>query len=303
MVDLQCARLGSVNARVVSILDEEYPANLKRIYDPPPFVFVRGSLDDRDAVSIAIVGTRSPTPYGIEMAGRFAAEFVAAGIPVVSGLARGIDTVAHRRALESDGRTLAVIGSGVDVIYPPENFRLAERIVAHGAVLSEFAMGAKPDAGNFPRRNRIISGIALATLVVETAVDGGAMITAGTALDQDRDVFAVPGPVRAGVRSGTHLLIKQGNALLVESVQEVLDDLAPRLREFVPATSLPPPRPAPALSLFERQLYDVLGQTPIHIDQIAGCAGCTSADALVHLLSLEFKGVVRQIPGKMFARI
>jgi len=303
LVDVQLARLGSVRARVVSILDEEYPANLKRIYDPPPFLFVRGSLDDRDAVSIAIVGTRSPTPYGIEIAGRFAAEIVAAGIPVVSGLARGIDTVAHRSAVNRDGRTLAVIGSGVDVIYPPENSRLAEGIIAAGAVLSEFDMGAKPDAGNFPRRNRIISGIALATVIIETAIDGGAMITARAALDQDRDVFAVPGPARAGVRSGTHLLIRQGNALLVESVQEVLDDLAPRLRGFVPATSLPPPRPAPTLSLFERQLYEVLGQTPIHIDQIAGLAGCTSADTLVHLLSLEFKGVVRQIPGKMFARI
>jgi DNA processing protein len=266
-------------------------------------LFVRGGFSEIDNSSIAIVGTRCPTPYGTRMAERFAAGLAKLGLPVVSGLARGIDTSAHRAALREGGRTIAVIGSGVDVIYPSENKSLADHIVAHGAVVSECDMGAKPDAVNFPRRNRIISGISLATLVVETAPEGGAMITAGTALDQNREVFAVPGAVGESGRSGTHRLIKEGKALLVESIDDIIAELAPRLRNVVAMAALPEKPPQPDLNLFERKLYDALGDDPLHIDVLAERTGLVPSDALVQLLSLEFKGVVRQLPGKMFARV
>ncbi len=221
------------------------------------------------------------------------------GLTVVSGLARGIDTAAHTAALKAGGRTLAVIGSGIDVIYPSENKRLAERISHKGAILSEYEMGAKPDAVNFPRRNRIISGLALGTLIVETTETGGAMITASTALDQNREVFAVPGPITENRSRGTNLLIKEGRAKLVEQVDDIVSELQtklrPRLRTEEKKIEIP-------LSLFEKRLFDCLGSGPLHIDAIAAQTGLATSDALVNLLSLEFKGIVKQLPGKMFVR-
>jgi DNA processing protein len=177
LVDDQFSRLHRSEGRLVSLWDRDYPDNLRKIYDPPPLLFLRGTLANDDRYAIAIVGTRAPGPYGTAVAERFAAGLARLGIPVVSGLARGIDTVAHHAVVRAHGRTLAVIGSGIDVIYPPENRALVEQLVGKGALLSEYSMGTKPDAGNFPRRNRIISGIALGTLIVETGTDGGAMIT------------------------------------------------------------------------------------------------------------------------------
>ena len=174
-VDTQLSKLNKVNGRVVTFWDNEYPGNLKKIYDPPPFLFVRGSFSETDNYSLAVVGTRTPSPYGIHLAERFSTELATLGVPIISGLARGIDSSAHKAALRAGGRTVAIIGSGLDVIYPPENKHLLEGIADEGAVISEFAMGAKPDAGNFPRRNRIISGIALGIVIVETGIDGGAM--------------------------------------------------------------------------------------------------------------------------------
>jgi DNA processing protein len=194
-VNDQLSRLNRLGGRIVTFWDRDYPSNLRKIYDPPPFLFVRGKFIDADTTSIAVVGTRSPSCYGTQMAERLSTELARLGLTVISGLARGIDTTAHSSTLKAHGRTIAVIGSGVDIIYPPENRQLAERMVSEGAVVSEYLMGTKPDAGNFPRRNRIISGIALATVIVETGVDGGAMITAATALDQNRDIFAIPSAV------------------------------------------------------------------------------------------------------------
>jgi DNA processing protein len=303
-LDDQMHRLQRTGGRIVSLWDKDYPSNLKKIYDPPIVLFVRGSFDPKDAYSIAVVGTRDPSPYGIHCAERFATELARKGLPVISGLARGIDTAAHAAALRAHGRTIAVIGSGIDRIYPSENGPLAERISRAGAVVSEYEMGAKPDAVNFPRRNRIISGIAIATLVAETGVEGGAMITATTALDQNRDVFAIPFAINEKRKSGTNLLIRESKAMLVECVDDIVAELAPRLRGILSSAS-PLPREAPAeLSLFERKIYDVLPEdAPIHIDALAQRAGLSTSDTLAHLLSLEIRGVVRQTPGKMFSRL
>jgi DNA processing protein len=301
-VDQQLSKLNKVEGRVVTYWDKEYPSNLKRIYDPPPFLFVRGEFAAEDNYSIAIVGTRSPSPYGSKMAERFSTELSRLGIPIVSGLARGIDTEAHIASLKAGGRTLAVIGSGIDVIYPPENKQLFERITESGVVVSEFLMGAKPDAGNFPRRNRIISGIALGTIVVETGIEGGAMITASTALDQNRAIFAIPSAVSEKRKSGTNLLIKEGKAALLETIDDILAELQPQLKRLLPLQADSPRKPAPDLTLFEQKVYDMLSDDPLHIDVLAERAGLATSDALVHLLSMEFKGVVKQLRGKMFVR-
>jgi DNA processing protein len=298
--DDQRARAERAGARAVTLWDDDYPHSLKDIYDPPPLLFVRGTLAEEDSRSIAVVGTRRPTQYGVLMAERFSAALGRLGLPVVSGLARGIDSAAHAASLRSGNRTLAVIGSGIDIIYPGENRGLAERIAACGAVLSELPFGSKPDAANFPRRNRIVSGIALATLVIETAPGGGAMITAGMALEQGREVFAVPSSVSACGKSGTNLLIKEGKAKLTESVDDILEELAPRLSNLQPP---PTQNHAADLTLFERAMLDALGDEPLHVDALATRSHMSVPDALVHLLSLEFKGAVRQMPGKMFARL
>jgi DNA processing protein len=298
--DQQLARLNRVEGRIITFWDAEYPEPLKKIYDPPAFLFLLGSMIADDAYAIAIVGTRTPTTYGKIIAEKFSEHLAGLGLTIVSGLARGIDTTAHAAALKAGGRTLAVIGSGIDVIYPSENKRLAERISHKGAILSEYEMGAKPDAVNFPRRNRIISGLALGTLIVETTETGGAMITASTALDQNREVFAVPGPITESRSSGTNRLIKEGRAKLVDCVDDIVSELqtklTPRLKTEEKRIEIP-------LSLFERRLLDCLGTEPLHIDAIAEQTSLATSDALVNLLSLEFKGLVKQLPGKLFVRL
>jgi DNA processing protein len=301
-VDHQLARVNKVDARIVTLWDRDYPSHLKKIYDPPPFLFVRGDFDTHDTAAIAIVGTRGPTSYGSRIAEQFAGELARLGVTIVSGLARGIDTIVHQATLKAGGRTLAIIGSGVDIIYPPENKPLVERIVEQGALVSEFEMGAKPDAGNFPRRNRIISGMTLGTLVVETGVDGGAMITATTALDQNREVFAIPSAIGDKRRSGTNFLIKEGKALLTETVEDILAELTPRLKSVLKDHTQGSRESPPDLTLFEKQLFDALHDDPLHIDVLAERAHMATSEALVHLLSLEFKGAVRQLPGKMFLK-
>jgi DNA processing protein len=297
--DDQLARAGRIPARILTIWDREYPTALRRIYDPPAIVFVRGAFVESDSRAIAVVGTRGPSSYGSQMASTFSEGLAGLGFTVVSGLARGIDTIAHTAALRAGGRSIAVIGSGLDVPYPPENRSLADRISGQGAVVSEYPMRTKPDAVNFPRRNRIVSGLALGTIVVETGIDGGAMITAAMALDQNREVFAVPGPVNTRRPSGTHRLIREGKAMLLERVEEVLVELG--LAGSTPAVR-PAPSEAVALNLFEQKLLDAVGDQPEHIDLLADRAGLSIADALVHLLSLEFKSLVRQHPGKVFSR-
>lgn len=297
----QLKRINKLGARVVTIWEKEYPELLKRIYDPPALIFVLGTLEKEDNCSIALVGTRHPTPYGERVAETFSRELSQLGIPTVSGLARGIDTIVHATTLKAGGRTVAVIGSGLDVPYPPENKKLMDRIAEEGAVISEFPMGTKPDAPNFPRRNRIISGLSLGTVIIESAEDGGAMITASTALDQDREVFAVPGNILERRSKGPNRLIREGRAKLVGSIEEVLEELQLPLKGVLKKQVTQEQQLS--LSLFEQSILDLLSDSPLHIDTIAEQASMSTSDALVTLLSLEFKGIVKQLPGKMFVRL
>jgi DNA processing protein len=298
----QLSKLNHAEGRILTFWDEQYPDLLKKIYDPPPFLFVKGTIQKEDSYAIGIVGTRSPSEYGMGITEKFSHEFAKLGITVVSGLARGIDTVAHTATLKQGGRTIAVIGSGLDVIYPPENKLLSEKMTAHGAVVSEYEMGAKPDAVNFPKRNRLISGLTLGTLVIETDCNGGAMITANTALDQNREVFAVPGLVTSKRSRGCHALIKEGKAKLVENVNDVLIELSTKLRPLLKSVLNEEHKTDIELSFFERNLYEVLTDVPLHIDLIAERSDASISDTLVNLLSLEFKGLIKQLPGKLFVR-
>ena len=307
VVDAQFERAARVGAELVALWDERYPNLLRQIYDPPAVLWLRGDLLPRDERAIAIVGTRRATDYGKRVAHHFAFELARRGFTIVSGLAYGIDAAAHRGALEAGGRTLAVLGSGVDRIYPARNKPIAEQIVAgQGGVLSEFALGAAPDAVNFPRRNRIIAGLARGTLVAEARQTGGALITAWMALEQNREVFAAPAALFAPTGEGTNQLIRKGYATLVTSVDELLAELEGQLG--APAT-LPPADGAPEpeavaldLNAPERTLYDALTAEPVHLDALCERTGLDSSNALVYLLSLEFKGLVRQLAGKQFFR-
>lgn len=298
--DEQLSRLNKVNGTIVTLWDNGYPSLLAAIYDPPPLLFICGRTDASDKYSIGIVGTRHPTLYGKTIADQFSTGLASRGITIVSGLARGIDTIAHSTALKAGGRTLAVIGSGLDMIYPAENAKLADRIAENGAVISEFFMGTKPDPGNFPRRNRIVSGLSLGTLIVESAEDGGAMITASMALDQNRELFCVPGNINEKFSAGTNRLIREGQAKLVTRVDDILVELEYALR---PILRDAPKKPALQLTIFEQRIVDVLDTVPVHIDAITEHTDLSPADTLVTLLGLEFKGIVRQLPGKLFLKI
>jgi len=235
-LEKELANLEERKIQVLTLEDTAYPVNLLQIYDPPPVLYVKGVLAQEDAKAVAVVGSRRATPYGKAVADQLAGDLAQAGITVVSGLARGVDTCGHRGALRCGGRTLAVLGCGVDVVYPRENQELFEEIAAKGAIISEFPLGTPPEASNFPVRNRIISGLALGVLVVEAAEDGGALITADFALEQGRDVFAVPGAITNRYSRGTNRLIKDG-AKLVEGVADILEEY--------PAFKLTPESAAP----------------------------------------------------------
>jgi DNA processing protein len=236
------------------------------------------------------------------MAHEFATALAEKGITVVSGLAYGIDAAAHQAAVDAGGRTLAVLGSGADRIYPSKHKRLADDIAAHGAILSEYPLGAAPDAPNFPRRNRIISGLSLGTLVVEAHEKGGALITARLAVEQNREVFAIPSPVHSRSGKGTNHLIQRGHAKLVLNVDDILDELGfADMPGAAPASAQA--KPLEDLSAIEQELYAILEAEPQHIDAICQQTGYDSSTALVYLLSLEFKGLVRQMAGKQFLRM
>lgn len=287
----------------ISILDDEYPENLKNIYDPPIFLYYKGTLKPTDKYSLSIVGTRFPSEYGESVCKVLVKEICSYNIITVSGMAKGIDSMCHRYTLQYGGFTYAVLGSGVDVIYPAEYKELYEKIIENGAVISEFEPGTKPERVNFPKRNRIISGISLGTIVIETALAGGSRITAGFALDQDRELFAVPGYIYARRSQGCNDLIKRGEAKLITCFDDVLSELKYRLDGFIPAEKLTPqPATELELSIFEQQIYDVISDEPIHIDEIANRTALSISDCLVNLLTLEFKGLIKQLPGKFFRR-
>ena len=301
-VERQLRLLERDQARIVTFRDRDYPGHLREIYDPPPLLFVAGGWEARDEQSVAIVGTRSASAYGRRMAESFSADLSSYGFTVVSGMARGVDTLAHKTALRGDGRTVAVLGSGLDRPYPAENRKLMASIRERGAVMTEQPFGAGPDAVNFPQRNRIISGATLGTVVVEAGKRSGALITARFALEQGREVFAVPGPLNAPGSEGVNRLIRDGTAKLIQRVEDVIDELAPRLG-FDPAR-VERKQPVPSFDLRpeEKSMYGQLSDDPKHIDQLATAVALTSSQALGVLLALELKGAARQLPGMMFVR-
>ncbi|MEJ2103046.1 MAG: DNA-processing protein DprA [Ignavibacteriaceae bacterium] len=291
-------KLERLGGKLITIWDQEYPQLLKKIYDPPLLFYLLGELIENDQYSIAIVGTRQPTNYGKVQAERISMDLAKQGVTIISGMARGIDSISHNAAVKSGGRTIAVIGSGLDVIYPPENRKLFEKISESGAIISEFPLGSKPDAQNFPKRNRLISGLSLGVIIIETGVTGGAMQTAAFALDQNREVFALPGNVGVKQSEGTNLLIQKSEAKLITSAEDVVLELEIKLK---PVLGKNIPKQQIDLSLFEEKIMNVINSEPLHIDKIASLANLSTSDCLVNLLSLEFKGLVKQLPGKMFA--
>ncbi|MGQ9778455.1 MAG: DNA-processing protein DprA [Bacillota bacterium] len=286
--------------RVLALYLPGYPRLLAKIPAPPPVLFVRGEIRPEDEVAVAVVGTRTPTPSGRLTAERLAGELAAQGVTVVSGMARGIDTAAHRGALAAGGRTIAVLGSGIDVVYPPENLRLYEEIAAEGgAVISEFALGTEPLPMNFPARNRVISGLALGVVVIEAASDSGSLITAGHAAEQGREVFAVPGPVELELSRGPNRLIKQG-AKLVEGVRDILEELS---LPFLSPAEVATAKETVELSADEKRVLGVLTHEPRHVDLIVRESGLASAQVNAALVMLVIKGLAREWPGSLFSRL
>lgn len=288
--------------KVFTVKDNGYPANLRYIFDPPQTLYASGSIVQEDNLAIAIVGSRRATYYGLKNAESLSFELATRGITIVSGLARGVDSAAHRAALKAGGRTIAVLGSGLNVIYPPENKELSEKIAKSGAVISEFALDTPPYRANFPRRNRIISGLSLGVIVVEAARKSGALITANCALEQGREVFALPGKIDSFTSSGTHNLIKQG-AKLVESIEDVIEELeALRFLQINQSKSKEKIEVELDLPEEEKQVYVCLGIAPLHIDDIIQRSVFSYGKLLTSLLKLEHRKLIKELPGKLFVR-
>ena len=296
---------------VITVDDSNYPFQLKQIYDPPVILYVKsndivGMYNKLSGDSVGIVGTRRPSDYGKKMAETFAKELIASGMNVISGFARGIDTAAHKSVLSSNNNgyiTGAVFGCGVDVVYPPENKNLYEEMCARGALISEYEPGTKPDAMNFPRRNRVISGLSRGIIVIESGKDGGALITARCALDQGREVFAVPGYVTSKMSEGANYLIKTSQAKLVENIDDVLTEFGMGKYAVNRKNTEQVAMFLPELSGNEKTIFDVLQKSadPLHIDAISEQTELNISDSLVTLSNLEFKGIVSQLPGKRFS--
>ncbi len=281
--------------KVVPIDDPFYPQPLKEIEGAPILLYMKGDYREDDRFGIAVVGSRKHTSYGEIVTQKIASELSAAGFTVISGMARGIDTLAHKAALSSDGRTIAVLGSGLDVYYPAENKGLMERIAASGCVISEFPPGTIPNRENFPRRNRLISGLSMGVLVVEAAADSGSLITAAYAVEQNKEIFAVPGSILSKNSEGTNRLIKQG-ARIVLGADDVIEELAPVLKGFIRAKD----RKSADISNEEGTVCVALTREPKHVDEVSREARLPIQKTLEVLLSLELKGLVRQTAGKRF---
>ncbi len=287
--------LKKLNVKVVPYYSSDYPKWLKTIDHFPPVLFIRGTIEEVDEISIAVIGTRGATVYGKNIAKNFAGEFAQSGVTVVSGMARGIDTAAHYGALQNKGRTLAILGCGVDVCYPPENKRLMQEIIENGAIISEFNLGTPPLAKNFPKRNRIVSGLSKAIVAIEAKEKSGVMNTVNWALDQNKDVFAIPGNIYSRTSSGTNRLIKEG-AIPVTSAAEILESLGiqhtmqeRRVKEVV-------------LTDTEKIIWNKLSSEPVYLDTLSEDLDQSTGFILNILLGLEMKGLVKQLPGMMFVK-
>lgn len=308
----ECVKAVEARAKIISLSDPEYPSRLKEIYDPPVILFVKGSVEVLSQPGIAMVGTRHPTPYGSGMAERLSTDLAARGLVIISGLARGVDTASHRGAVAAKGKTVAVLGTGIDVMYPRENSRLAEQIVAlGGALITEFPVGTSPTPQNFPIRNRIISGMSAGVLVVEAAEYSGTRITSRCALEQNRDVYAVPGNVTNKNSWGPNTLIKQG-AKLVATWEDVWEELPTDVQVALSAVQNESPVPETA-SLFpdevtsphEKKILKLLkADESTHIDQLVELLEneMSSSEIFAALFELELNGKVRQLPGKNFVK-
>lgn len=308
----QLDMLDKTGVNIITCQDELYPPNLLNIYDRPAFLYVLGHLEKND-INLAIVGSRNASTYGKYTTDRISRELALRGITIVSGMARGIDSCAHRGALAAQGRTIAVLGSGLDVIYPPENKKLFAAISQNGAVISEFPMGTQPLPYHFPARNRIISGLSYGVLVVEAGEKSGSLITAKLAMEQGREVFAIPGTIDSASSRGSNSLIKQG-AKLIENIDDILEDILPQLER---SSAQPTPRkhevvPAcvsqtdsesntDSLNPIDQTILRALSKNKMHADDIITGTGLSPADVLSALITLELKGIITQHPGKLFA--
>ncbi|GBU22082.1 hypothetical protein R80B4_01987 [Fibrobacteres bacterium R8-0-B4] len=300
--ETQIERCRRADVSVLIQTDGGYPMYLKEIFAPPPVLYVRGDLSALSAHAIAVVGTRTPTPYGVNCTRALTGELCKSAV-IVSGLALGVDTAAHERCLELGGKTVAVLGNGIDRVYPPENKALAKRICEHGAIVSEFPPGTIPESYNFPRRNRVISGVSCGVIVVEAGERSGALITANYALEQNRVVFAVPGPIDSPMSMGTFKLIKEG-AVPIKSAADVFEHISSV--SFAPLLTAPPQsirsEPPPSLPENEITVWDALSNEPQLVDAISEASGVDIPQLLAILLSLELKGFVTQLGGQRFRR-
>jgi len=296
--------------QILTLSSPGYPRLLREIHDPPPVLYVKGTLLSEDEAAVAIVGTRSATPYGLTHARLFGEELARCGITVVSGLAEGIDREAHEGALNAGGRTIAVVGHGLAMVYPPHHRELAERIAKSGCIISEFPMEEKPNPWNFPKRNRIISGLSLGTLVVEAPLKSGALITARNAMEQGREVFAMPGPISSRQSEGTHALLKDG-AKLVCKVQDILEELAPHLKDHLKRYDVPngPSVRRTGVDLNrgltgeESQVFQAVPVgSAAGLEAIAQATALQPARIMSVLTVLELKGLVQQTLGRGFSR-
>ena len=297
-VDAECTRADALGARILTAVDSEYPASLKEIHDPPLALYVLGALENNDAKGIAVIGTRRPTHYGRDVARQFSGQLARMRFTILSGLALGIDTVAHQAALDANGRTVAVLGSALDTLYPPANAALAQEIAQKGAVISELPLGRRPDKTTFPMRNRIVSGMSMGVLVVEAGHKSGALITARQANEQGRTVFAVPGRIDAPGSQGCLSLIRDG-ATMVACIDDIL-----REYEFLNLRMEDAPkmnRPAPVLDADETAIVDLLKHEEQHVDALIRASGLSASRISTLLLVLEMKKVVRMLPGKLVA--
>jgi DNA processing protein len=292
------AKAADTGVSIITMDDPAYPQSLRDTPDPPLYLYVKGVLKPGDGSAVAMVGTRRPSQYGRTVTYRFAGEIAAAGFTIVSGMARGIDTQAHRGALAAQGRTIAVLGCGIDVVYPPENRDLMEQIARTGAVVTENPFGTQPEAGYFPARNRIISGLSRGTVIIEASEDSGSLITARYTLEQKRTLFAVPGNIGAAMSRGTNNLIKQG-AILVENAGDVLTGLGAKqsgTRMAADRRSLPP------LTREEAGILQFITSEPKHIDVLLNESRIPAGTLSGVLVNLELKGLAKQLPGKYFVR-
>ena len=286
---------------LLTLEDVEYPAYLREIFDPPGVLYYTGGPEVLQSPAVAIVGTRTPSPYGRAVAGKLAEDLASRGVVIVSGLALGVDSIAHWGALKT-GRTVAVLGSGLDNVYPRQNRKLFQKISENGAVVSEFPLDTPPYAAHFPRRNRIISGLSQAVIVVEAAAKSGSLITAQMALEQNREVMAVPGNVTSDMSKGTNGLIRTG-AKLIDGWQDVAEELPSPLREKLLGQKTGETQPLPLMTEQEAELYRLLKVDELtHIDELLETIACSVSELLALLLNLEIKGLIVQSPGKYFQR-